>query len=271
MAGAARQVAVMQVMRLDPVGHHGAEQVGQRRRAVIHAPEQHRLAQHGDAGIHQAADRHHRLRHEFAGVVGMQQQPHGLVAGFQRRDQIVADTPGVDDRHAAVDADHAQMRDGIQPFDHLFQPARRDDQRIAAGEDHLPDRRMPRDIVDGGIELVRAQAFRTRPYHLAAETETAIDRADIHQLEQHAVGVAVHDAGHRAVRLVANRIAALMLMRHQFRHIGQELARDRVFRIAGVDLRLQVRRDGNGKLRGHFFKCRDAAVPIPLLGAHAIT
>src|SRR3546814_4545508 len=60
---------------------------------------------------------------------------------------------------------------------------------------HFPDIRALRDVIDGGIELFGAQALRSGADRLAPEAEAAIDRTDIHQLEQHAVGIAVHDTG----------------------------------------------------------------------------
>src|SRR5258707_236032 len=69
------------------------------------------------------------------------------------------------------------------------------------------------------------------PDLLAPEAEPAIDRADVHELQQHAVGIAVHDAGDRAVCVVADRIGALRRRGHELSRIGHELACDRVARI----------------------------------------
>ena len=48
-----------------------------------------------------------------------------------------------------------------------------------------------------------------RPDHFASKTKPAIHRADMNQLEQHAVGIAVDDAGDRRMGIVADRIGAL--------------------------------------------------------------
>ena len=75
------------------------------------------------------------------------------------------------------------------------QAARRQDQRIAAGDDHLPDLGPARDIGERGLKRVGGErAEPLRPDHLAAEAEAAIDRADVDELQQHAVGIAVDDA-----------------------------------------------------------------------------
>jgi hypothetical protein len=92
------------------------------------------------------------------------------------------------------------------------------------------------DIVERARESCRRQRTRVaRADHFAAEAEAAIDRADVHQLQQHAVGIAVHDAFDRAVRVVADRIGALLRMRMQFAAIGNELPCDRIVFVRCID------------------------------------
>src|SRR6266540_1121630 len=74
---------------------------------------------------------------------------------------------------------------------------------------------------------IRAQAARARaprPDHLAAEAEPAIHRTDMDELEQHAIGIAVHDAFDRAVRVVADRVGRLLRLLVELGRIGDELA-----------------------------------------------
>ena len=89
----------------------------------------------------------------------------------------------------------------------------------------------------------RATVPRRRPDHLAAEAEAAIDRTDMDRLEQHAVGIAMHDACDRAVRGVADRIGVLLRLHVELGRIGNELARDRIARIGGIDEVHDIRRD----------------------------
>ena len=60
----------------------------------------------------------------------------------------------------------------------------------------------------------------------------------------------MHDAGDGAVRVVADRVGALLGPRRQLRRIGHELPRDRIVRIVAVDQPGHRRRDGDGILRG---------------------
>ena len=55
------------------------------------------------------------------------------------------------------------------------------------------------------------------------------------ELEQHAVGIAVHDAFDRAVRMVADRVGVLFRLRSSSAAIGHELPRDRIVRVGGID------------------------------------
>ena len=66
---------------------------------------------------------------------------------------------------------------------------------------------------DGAIDVerlaiggIRQCGRLARPDHFAAKAEPAIHRADMYQLEQHAIGIAVDDAGNGRMRVVADRI-----------------------------------------------------------------
>src|SRR5688572_13711110 len=75
----------------------------------------------------------------------------------------------------------------------------------------------------------------SRAYGLAPEAEAAIDGADMRELEQHAVRIAVHDSFDWAMGVVADRIRALLLARYQLGNIGKELACDRIIGVARID------------------------------------
>ena len=125
--------------------------------------------------------------------------------------------------------------------------------------------RMRADIVERGGEL-RARERAPVPDHLAAEAEAAIDRADMDRLEQHAVGIAVHDALDRAVRIVADRVGHLLGPASSSAAIGHELARDRIARIGGIDELGDVGGQRQRIARGDRFElgaalARDAARP----------
>ena len=53
----------------------------------------------------------------------------------------------------------------------------------------------------------------------------------------------MHDAVHRRMRVIADRIGALARLRGQFLGARDELPRDRIVGIVGIDQRGDVRRD----------------------------
>ena len=72
---------------------------------------------------------------------------------------------------------------------------------------------------------------------LAAETETAVDRTDGQELQEHAVGIAMHKPRQRRMGVVADRIGPLLRRRRGLAKIGDKLPRNRIVRIVAVDQR----------------------------------
>src|SRR5215468_8957884 len=116
----------------------------------------------------------------------------------------------------------------------LPETARREHQRIAAREDHLPDVIMGTDIDDRGVEL-RAREGARASNRLAAETKAAIGCADMDGLEQHPVWIAVHDACDWTMRVVTDRVDHLLGPAFELGVVRNELARNGVMRVAPID------------------------------------
>jgi hypothetical protein len=175
-----------------------------------------------------------------------------LPEAFRACDHGVGDRRRLDRRHAGVEAHDLDVVDGRQPPAQVAQAARRQHQRVAAGDDHLPDLRVGGDVGEGGVQLFRRQVGQPLgPDHLAAEAEPAIDRAGVGGFQQHAVGIAVDDPLDRAVGLVADRIAGLAGAFQQLGLAGHELAGDRVGFVGRIDQRRHVRGDRHGVARRH--------------------
>jgi hypothetical protein len=64
-------------------------------------------------------------------------------------------------------------------------------------------------------------------------------------------------------------IGALVLVSGQLGRIGQKLARNGILWIGGIDLRLQMRRDRDGKGLRDLLQGRQPAVLITLFDAHS--
>ena len=197
---------------------------------------------------------------ELAGVVGVQRDVDRLAGRLQGRDQLVGDHLRLDGRNAGVEAHHLHVVDPRQPGHHVAQAARRQDEAVAAGDDDLPDVRALGDVGHGGVQRLRRQrAQALGPDHLAAEAEPAVDRAGVVDLQQAAVGIAVDDPLDRRVGEVADRVGGLPRAGRDSSAVGRdELARDRVVRIGGVDQVGHGRRDRHGILRRHPLQRRQA-------------
>ena len=174
-----------------------------------------------------------------------------LAGARQRRDEVGTDLFRRGDRQPRVDAQDFDVGDRREASRDVGEAARRGCQRIATRQDHLPDGRSCRDIGHGGVERCgRQRAVATRPDHFAAEAEAAVHRANVDELQQHAVGIAVHHAFARRVRGVADRVCALVGRRRQLAQVGEILTRDRVAGLGRVDHGGDVLADADCVARG---------------------
>ncbi len=236
MAGARREVAVMQVVGLDPVLDEATHEGFERARVVVDAAQEHALAHHRDAGIDQAgAGRAGGLR-ELTRMVGVKRHVDRAGKFFEGCDEGVIDAGRFHHRHAGVEAQHLHMRDRAERRGDGGESPGREGEGIAAGQHDLPDVLAGRDVGVGVGEFRLAQrAVAVGAHPLAAEAEAAIDRADVERLQQHPVGIAVDEAGEGAVGVVADRVGALVRGRLDLFGAGNELAGDGVGRVGRVD------------------------------------
>src|SRR5882762_220053 len=110
------------------------------------------------------------------------------------------------------DADVADRRKSDQD---IVEPSRGECQRIAAGQNHFPHARVRSHVVDRAVKRRTLQRFPAAAYHLAAKAESTIYGARMRDLQQYAVGVAVHDTLDGAEGNIADGISALMRQRVQ--------------------------------------------------------
>ena len=90
----------------------GPHQRFERRRIVIDAAQQHRLAHQRKARIGEPGARGPRRRREFARMIGVDRNPGGRPVDPQCRDHFGADPLRIGDRHAGMDADDLDVIDG---------------------------------------------------------------------------------------------------------------------------------------------------------------
>ena len=165
------------------------------------------LRQERHARIGEARDGARRLGREFTRMIGVNGDIYGEAAAPQRLDEGGRDPLRRGDRNAAVKARHAHMRRRGEPVHQRGDALGRQGEGIASGHDDLADLRMRPHIIQRRVDLgLRQRAGLSRSHHFAPEAEAAIDRADMDDLEQRPVGIAVHEARNRRIRPVADRV-----------------------------------------------------------------
>ena len=162
--------------------------------------------------------------------------------------QVAGDALRQHQRNLRADAQELHVRDGAQAAQQPFQLVGGDGQRVAARQQHVADLPVRGDVVDRALPLrQRKSVFAAAADHPAARAVTTIGAAESGGQEQHAIGIAVDEAGHGGVVVLAERIVGLA-------DRAGVLAVDRDVRAAqrllGVGLAEQagvIRRDADGK------------------------
>ena len=153
-----------------------------------------------------------------------------------------------EDRDARADAQKFDVRNRAQPAQQIFQLLIAQQQRVAAAQQHVADFRMLRDVcdlpVEFGMEIVAA-GVADQP---RARAITAIRGAAVGDQEQHAVGIAMHEAGHGRMRIFAARVAHFPRRGVRFLDARNDLPADRAIFIRRINQVEKIRRDGEREL-----------------------
>src|SRR6266478_5496158 len=88
-------------------------------------------------------------------VIGL--DPHRDEAAEQRLEYRGIDPPWLGDRHTGMKANDGEMRDRLEPADDGGDAARRQQKRVAASDDGLPDLGMLADVAEGPVERRRRE------------------------------------------------------------------------------------------------------------------
>ena len=135
-----RQVEMVQVIGLHPHRDEAAEQRLERRRIVVHAFQQHRSAPEPGCRRARAARHGGPRRRRSARADGWRGSRHRPPSRPRARATSAALTrPGSTTGTRVWKRIDAEMRDRVERRDDRADAARRQHERIAAGDDHLPD------------------------------------------------------------------------------------------------------------------------------------
>ena len=184
-----------------------------------------------------------KLRH-LARMVGVERDVDRLGTMSERVGKLRRDALRRHDGHARVPAQDLDV--GNCPSAAVTSATRRGDRMSGSPPVRITSQisRVRADVGERRGELGVGQGRGlARPHHLAAEAEAAVDRAHGDELQEHAVGVAVHDARHRALEPVADGVGAFGRVPVELARIGNELARDWVVGVGRIDQGGHRRRD----------------------------
>ena len=134
-----------------------------------------------------------------------------------------------------MDAQQPHMRDRLDAGADLLQRLVGQRQRVAAGQDHLADFSMAGDVVERRLQRGARIAAPDRRQRFLAEAEPAVDGALVGRKQQHPVGMAMRQARHRTIGMVADRVVELAIRLHQLVGRRDDLRPDRIVRIVPVD------------------------------------
>ncbi|OQA40918.1 MAG: hypothetical protein BWY52_02744 [Chloroflexi bacterium ADurb.Bin325] len=248
MARARHQVALVEVVGPHPVPDQLVHQLLHHLDRIVHARQQHRLRAERDARVGQQAERAAHLGRQLPGVVEVDVQPQRVELA-QQRDQLRRDALRHEDGHAAADADDLHVLDRAQPAQDVLEDLRRQDQRVAAGDQHVANLRRGRDVRDLAVVVAPAELCGRVPHDAAARAVAAVARTLRRDQHQHPIRVAVDQARHGAVAVLVERILVHAGERGQLPAGGDDLAADRAVRVVGVDQRRKIRRDVHAEMR----------------------
>ena len=111
-----------------------------------------------------------------------------------------------ENRHARADAEKLDVRNRAQPAENFLQLVVAEKQRVAAGKKHVAHFGVLFEITESFLELGVQFLFAHAADDAAAGAIAAVARATIRHEKKHAIRIAMHQARHRHVRILAARI-----------------------------------------------------------------
>ena len=251
-AGAQVRAALDEIALVEVVGAHTAHEqlvheAFHHARVVVHTAEEHALIaeRHAVVGEHGQGITH--LGGELARVVRVDAHPQRVVL-LQDAAKLRRDALRHKDGHAGADADEFDVLDRAQPGEQRVELRIGEEQGIAAGEQHIAHLGVFFEVAEGGLELGVQLLLADAAHHAAAGAVTAVAGAAVGDEEEHAVRVAVDEAGHGHVAVLAAGVGHLIGIVPGLLDARDNLPADWAVGIVGVDEIEIVRCDGHCQL-----------------------
>ncbi len=282
VAGAVHEVALVDVVGAHADLHEFPHEFLHDDRVVVHTAQQHALVPEGHAGAGEAVAGVGDFRGDFLGVVHVDVHPHGVVLG-EGVAQFLRDAHGHEHGDAGADADDLDVGDLAQFGEQAAEHLGRQSEGVAAGEQHVAHLGGVAQVIELEFVLVGFKGLGGVAHDAAAGAVAAVTGALRGDEHQHAVRVAVHQAGHGAVLVLGQAVFHHAGERLEFFLGGDHLAAHRAGGVFSVHQAGEVRGDvqaedalGTGAFAftvgqpNHFFEFGDAVdavfqLPLPVV------
>ena len=235
-------IALVQVVGTHAHHQLPMQQVAHHRHAVVHTLEQHRLRSQGNARVGEAAAGAHHFGGAFVRVREVDAQPERMVL-VQHLDKGRGDALGHHDGHHGADAYELDVGDAAQFTEQPVQFVVRQGQRVAARKQHVADLRRVADVLQAQAQASPIGLQFALPHDPRASAVAAVGRAVVMDQEEHAVRIAVHDARHRCVLVLAQRVVRFARCAQEFLVHGHHRPAQGLLGIRGIEQAHVVRRD----------------------------
>ena len=192
------QVALVEVVRPHANLHQIVHQFALDVDRIVDPGQQHALVAQRHAGPRQAITGRRQLGRDLLGMVDVDVEPEGMVL-FDHLAEFGRHAHGQKDGHARADADDLHVGDGPQAAENHVHQLGSQHHRVAAGEQHVANLGRALDIVDLGVEISPAEGLGRVADDAAAGAVAAVAGALGGHQHEHAIRIAMHQAGHGRV------------------------------------------------------------------------
>ena len=203
-------------------------------RAIVHAGQQHGLVAQGDTGISQHSAGLGGFGSELLGGVEVGIQPHGVIL-LQHSAQLGGDTLGAHNGRTGAQTHDLHMGDGAHALDDVLQGVVLDHQGVTAGQQHVADLGVGGHIIDALVDLLHRHFAVVLTGKTTTGAVTAVHGTLVGDQQQHAVGIAVSQAGGGRVGILVQRIGVLVIGILQLLRAGDRHLTDGIERIVQID------------------------------------
>ena len=184
---------------------------------------------------------------DLVGVVEVEVDPQRVVL-LEHRAELVVDALGQEHGHPRADPDDLDVGDLAEAAQDRFEELRGEGQPVPAADEHVPDLGRVAQVLELGLVVLAIEVLGRVADDPAAGAVAAVARALGRDEHEHAVRVAMDEAGHRGVAVLGQAVLHHRGERLLLPAERDDLAADRVVRIARVDEADEVRGDVDPEL-----------------------